>query len=192
MLLIIDNQSAYIKQFKRHFLSENDIDYMFVEHNEPIIVPQGKQIKGIIISGGKGNPFEPLNLSTNYIALINYNVPTIGFCLGHEIIAVAFGGRIRKLAKYQKKKEKVVIDNHNDPIFKGITKKNLILQEKHSFEVSYLPDCFEVIAHSEVCPYEIIKHKERPVYGFQSHPEVSEPDGINVLKNFLKLCGLME
>jgi len=191
MLLIIDNQSTYIKQFKRHFLLENNIDFMFVEHNEPISVPDGKEITGIIISGGKGNPFEPLNLTTNYVALINYNVPTVGFCLGHEIIAVAYGGRIRKLPRYQKKKEKVVIDKHEDPLFMGITKKNLILQEKHSFEVSYLPPVFEILAHSAACPYEIIKHKEKPLYGFQSHPEVSEPDGMELMRNFFRMCGLM-
>lgn len=109
MLVIIDNQSSYIKKFKRNFLAEQDFDYIFLDHNQPIVLPEKTKVKGFILSGGKGNPYEPLNLTTNFIALINWNVPIIGFCLGHEIIAVAYQSRIRKLPKYQNKKELVTI-----------------------------------------------------------------------------------
>lgn len=191
MLVIIDNQSSYMRKFKKEFLAEQDFDYVFFDHNQPIVLSKNTKVQGIILSGGKGNPYEPLNLTANFIALMNWDVPILGFCLGHEIIAVAYRSQIRKLPKYQNKKEKIRITRINDPIFEGLGKTELKLQKKHSFHISYLPDVFDTLAYSEICPHEVIKHKEKPVYGFQSHPEVSGEDGLRIVRNFLKICNLL-
>lgn len=192
MLLIIDNQSAFIKKFKRQFLSEQDFDYVFFDHNQPITLSAKTKVKGIILSGGKGNPYEPLNLTSNYIALMNFNVPVLGFCLGHEIIAVSYRGRIKKLAEYHGKKETITITitKPEDPIFEGLGKTEVFLVKRHSFYVSEIPESFESIGTSDICSSEIIKHKSKPIYGFQSHPEVSGEDGMLMVKNFLKICNI--
>lgn len=192
MLLIIDNQSAYIKKFKRQYLAEQDFDYIFFDHNQPITLSAKAEIKGIILSGGRGNPFEPLNLTSNFIALMNFKVPVLGLCLGHQIIAVAHGGRIKKLSEYHGKKEFVRIIKPKDPIFDGIESDQVLLQKKHAFHVTEIPGTFEVLAISDTCPNEIIKHKELPIYGFQSHPEVSGRDGMRMIENFLKICSIVE
>lgn len=191
MLLIIDNQSAYIRKFKRQFLAEQDFDYVFFDHNQPITLSAKTEIKGIILSGGRGNPYEPLNLTSNYVALMNFDVPVLGFCLGHEIIAVAYRGRIKKLPEYHAKKEVITITQPDDPIFEGLNKTEVTLQKKHAFHVSELPENFVSLATSDTTQTEIIRHKDRPVYGFQSHPEVSGPDGMLMVKNFLKMCNIL-
>jgi len=191
MLLIIDNQSAFIKKFKRQYLAEQDFDYVFFDHNQPITLSAKTKIKGIILSGGRGNPHEPLNLSSNFVALMNFNVPIIGFCLGHEIIAVAYRGRIKKLAEYHGKKEMITITKPEDPIFADLEKKKVSLVKRHSFHVAELPSTFESLAISETCETEIIKHKNKPIYGFQSHPEVSGEDGMIMVNNFLKICKII-
>jgi len=191
MLLVIDNQSPFIKKFKRQYLSEQDFDYVFFDHNQPITLSAKTKIKGIILSGGKGNPYEPLNLTSNYVALMNFNVPIVGFCLGHEIIAVSYRGRIKKLAKYHGKKEFITITKPEDPLFEGLDKKEVLLIKRHTFHVSELPVEFESLAISDTCTNEIIKHKSKPIYGFQSHPEVSGKDGIHMVKNFLKICRII-
>lgn len=190
MLLIIDNQSAFIKKFKRQFLAEQDFDYVFFDHNQPITLSAKTKIKGIILSGGKGNPYEPLNLTSNFVALINFNVPVIGFCLGHEIIAVAYRGRIKKLSEYHSKKELVSITKPDDPIFEGLETTEVSLVKRHSYHVSELPPNFESLATSATSGNEIIKHKSKPIYGFQSHPEVSGEEGMLMVKNFLKMCNI--
>jgi GMP synthase (glutamine-hydrolysing) len=190
MLLIIDNQSAYIKRFKRDYLNEYDIPYKVFDHNEPVRGEFLTDIKGVILSGGRGNPYQPLNLTANFVALMRFDVPVIGFCLSHEIIAVAYGGHIRKLPEYHGRKELITITSLNDPIFNGLTSSQVALQKKHAWHVSQIPDVFEVLAHSEACPFEVIKHKEKPLYGFQAHPEVSGKDGMQIMKNFISLCGI--
>lgn len=190
MLVIIDNQSSYLKKFKRNFLAEQDFSYIIFDHNQPIVLPSDAKVTGLMLSGGRGNPYEPLNLTANFVAMMNFDVPTIGFCLGHEILAIAHRGRIRKLSEYQSKKDFVVIDKPGDPIFKGLNKTEISLQKKHSFHLSVLPPEFVKLGHSTACPFEIIRHKDKPLYGFQSHPEVSGPDGILMIRNFLKMCGI--
>ena len=190
MLLIIDNQSSYIKSFKRQFLSEQNFDFIFFDHNQPITLSYKSEVKGIILSGGRGNPYTPLNLTTNYIALHNFDVPVLGFCLGHEIIAVHNLGRIKRLQEPHRKKEEIEITNMDDPIFKNLSSNKVKIQKRHNFYVSELPQDFISIAKSSTCDTEIIKHKEKPIYGFQGHPEVSKGDGLLMVKNFIELCGL--
>lgn len=190
MLIIIDNQSSYIKTFKRNFLSEQDFDYIFFDHNQPITLSSKANIQGIILSGGRGTPYEPLNLTSNFIALMNFDVPVLGICLGHEIVSVAFRGRIKRMTASINKKEKVRILDKSDPIFQGLDSQEVMMKEKHTHYVSELPPDFVNLAESESCKYEIIRHLEKPIYGFQGHPEVSGPDGMIIMKNFINMCGL--
>jgi GMP synthase (glutamine-hydrolysing) len=192
MLLIIDNQSQYLRKFKRSYLDEFDISHMIVEHNEQIDFQRLPSISGLMISGGKGNPYEPLNLTTNYVALMNLDVPTIGVCLGHEIIAVAYQSKIRRMHDYQAKKQRVIIQDFDDPLFEGLAERELMMQKKHRFHVPNPSQAFEVLAHSDVCPNEVMRHREKPIYGFQGHPEVSGNEGLRIMTNFLKLCGFAD
>ena len=192
MLLVIDNQSAFIKKFKRQFLAEQDFDYVFFDHNQPITLSAKTEIKGIILSGGRGNPYEPLNLTSNYVAMMNFDVPVLGLCLGHEIIAVGYRGRIKKLSGYQNKKEYITVTKPDDPIFEGINKEKVYLTKRHSFHVAEIPASFESLAESETTANEIIRHREKPIYGIQAHPEVSGEDGLRMIKNFLKMCNILE
>ena len=189
MLLIIDNQSSFIKKFKRNFLSEQSIEYRFFDHNEPLIIKPDEKIDGIILSGGKGSPYEPLNLTTNFVALMNYDVPTLGVCLGYEIIAVAYQGRIKKMEKYQQKLQLVRITQPEDPIFEGLISHEVMLREQHQYLVSKMPRDFIKLGESDTCDVEIIRHKDKPIYGFQSHPEVSGINGMLIMRNFLTMCG---
>ena len=191
MILIIDNQSSFIKKFKRQYLSEQDFDYVFFDHNQPITLSAKTKVTGIILSGGRGNPYEPLNLTTNFVALMNFDVPTIGFCLGHEIIAAAYRGRIKKLEKYHQKKETIRI-TQDDQLFEGLNTKEVSLVKRHSYHVSELSSDFISLAESDTTPNEIIRHKEKPIYGFQAHPEVSGTHGLRMVKNFLNMCGVVE
>jgi len=191
MLLIIDNQSQYLRQFKRHYLDDRDIPHLIVEHNEQIDFSRLPDISGLIISGGKGNPYEPLNLTANYVALMNLDVPTIGFCLGHEIIGAAWQAKVKRLDDYQNRKEKIVIDVPEDPVFEGLGKAEFMIQKKHRFHLPSVPQGFINLAHSAVCPVEIIRHQDKPIYGFQGHPEVSGNDGLLIMSNFIQMCGLV-
>lgn len=191
MLLIIDNQSSFIKRFRNEWLDERDIAHLCFDHNQPLHLKSPEDVRGIILSGGKGNPYAPLNLTTDYLALMQFDVPVLGLCLGCEILTVAYGGRIKRLPEYQNHREEIQIIDRDDPIFAGVTDDVIYLREKHQFYVAEIPSTFKTLGRSSVCPHEIIRHKTKPLYGFQSHPEVSGDVGIRLVQNFFSLCGIV-
>lgn len=190
MLLIIDNQNAFIKQFIRDYIRERNIPHRIFRHNEPINPDELKHISGLILSGGRGHPYASLNLTADFVCLNNLDVPVMGFCLGHEIISVFFGGQIEKLPDYYTRKVDIQLIK-KDPIFKGINKETISLARRHSYHVSKLPPEFNILGYSPVTPHEIIRHNTKPIYGFQGHPEVSPPEGYTIMDNFIRMCGLV-
>jgi len=185
MLLIIDNKSKFIKKFEKS-LKKKKIDFKIVKAGQRIDLKKFKKASGVILSGGSLGLYSK-SITNDFVALINFKVPIIGFCMGHEVIGVAFGGMIKKLPRKQNKIQGVIIDKPRDPIFKGLGKK-VYLREKHANHLYRQPKDFKILAHSEVCPIEVMKHKKRKIYGFQSHPEVSGPTGEIIMRNFLKMC----
>lgn len=188
MILIINNQSQLIRHL-RDYLIELNIPFQELKHTESLDSINQEEIKGVILSGGPGNPYGPLNLTPNFVVLANYQVPILGICLGHEIINVAFGEKLTELLEYQDKMQEIILTVPKDPIFEGLFDK-LSLKKHHLYHSNRLPNDFIKLAYSETCPLEIIKHKEKPIYGFQSHPEASGEDGKVIFRNFLKLCGV--
>ncbi len=186
MILVIDNQSKFIDNIKEK-LKEKEVKYKVCRHSEPPDFESLNDVKGIILSGGPGDPYGPLNVTADLLVLMKYDVPTIGLCLGHEIIAVANEGKISNLQEEQNRMENIVIDVADDQIFKGL-KKDVKLRKKHYRHITKVPKDFEVLAHSDTCPVEIIKHKTKNIYGFQAHPEVSGEEGNIIINNFLKMC----
>lgn len=190
MLLIINNRSTYLGKFKREFLSKQNINFTEFEHDAMLKLYEPHKVKGVILSGGMGHPYGPLNLSNNFIALSNFKVPVLGLCLGMEIMVVNALGSLRKLSTFHSKMEEIHITAPDDPIFSGLDSQSLMIQKSHSYQISDLPRDFVNLAHSKCCDYEIIRHKTLPWYGFQGHPEVSGVAGLRIMRNFFDLCGL--
>jgi GMP synthase (glutamine-hydrolysing) len=138
------------------------------------------------------------------------NLPTFGFCGGHQLIAQAFGGKVAKMrplapgekdpnpARYPGLfKEwaflpvKIV---RRDPLFDGLG-ETVIVREYHAYEIKRLPEEFDLLASNDACRVQAIKHKSRLVYGTQFHPEhfdAEHPDGERILRNFFRLAVILK
>ena len=148
----------------------------------------GRNPQGIILSGGPYSVYAERDKLGVCEELLEEDVPLLGICLGHQIIALHFGGKVSKgdTAEYAKVEIRIL---YEDDLFRGLPGK-ISVWESHRDEVSDMPKDFISLAESDACKFEAIKHKERPIYGVQFHPEVEHtPDGPNILKNFIKACG---
>ena len=59
----------------------------------------------------------------------------------------------------------------------------------HKDEVRTLPPDFKLLATSSLCDIEAMKHKDKPIYGIQFHPEVHHTkQGHLIFENFYRVC----
>lgn len=188
MIVVIDNQSVFIKE-AFSLMERLGVPYRRVQTGGRVNFSSLRpHARGLILSGGPGNPETRRDLAANYAALEFLDVPTIGFCLGHEIINHYFGGSLEDCEERQDKMEDVTILDAADPLLAGLP-DTVKLQERHHWRVKNVGTGLRVLGKSSVCPVEIFRHVDRPIYGFQSHPEASGEHGRRIMMNFLRLCG---
>lgn len=135
-------------------------------------------------------------------------VPVIGFCGGHQLIGLMYEaecGPLRKLSPGEADPDpswapgyfkevgyrpvRVVAD---DPLFEGLGREPIFF-ESHYWEVKELPADFELLASTDVCRIQAMKHRRLPIYGTQFHPEVHSveyEDGMMLLTNFFRIAGV--
>jgi carbamoyl-phosphate synthase small subunit len=123
---------------------------------------------GIFLSNGPGDP-APLTYAIDSArALVDSGVPVFGICLGHQILGLAVGGSTFKL--------KFGHRGTNHPVKNHATGKIEITSQNHGFAVhpDSLPSDVEV-THTNLYDRTVegFRHKERPVFCVQYHPEAS-------------------
>lgn len=186
MIVIVDYRGQYVHRIWRS-LRELGVECRIVPYAIRVGDVLGLKPDGIILSGGPYSVYEDENILGDFRSFIDCGLPVLGICLGHQIIAKAFGGEVRRgeSGEYAAVEIEVV---EEDDLFKGLPRK-LTVWESHRDEVSKLPGDFVLLASSEVCGVEAMKHKKKSVYGVQFHPEVHHtPNGFEILRNFVNVC----
>ncbi len=122
------------------------------------------------------------------IALIQTsNIPVLGICYGCELIAVAFGGSLRDRGEGSQKRDSVEVEVVADnPLFLG--RRQFEVYDAHRWAIDTVPPDLQILARSIHGP-EVIRHRSRPIYGFQFHPEkmLEQTFGDELFRSFLKL-----
>jgi len=146
-----------------------------------------QDINGLVLSGGAPRIGLQDNLGNIDEYLQKASFPIIGICAGHQYMARFFGGKAEPSEKPEFGKVELIISK-KDELFDGVPKKSVVW-ESHNDEVTRLPKEFELLASSENCKVQAMKHKNKPFYGLQFHPEVEHTVfGEQIFKNFVKIC----
>lgn len=123
--------------------------------------------------------------------LLDETVPVLGVCLGYDIIASYFGGRLNNLHRnYHGVTAKVRLLEPENPLFAGLP-ETIEAGLYHSWEVegASLPPVLKPCAVSEDRVLMAFRHVARPIYGVQFHPEsIMTPWGGRILCNFLQVA----
>lgn len=120
---------------------------------------------GLVISNGPGDPAQ-CRAVPNVIALLKQDLPILGICLGHQILALAAGARTFKL--------KFGHRSQNQPCLEEGTRRCYLTSQNHGYAVdaSTLPSDWSIwFTNANDGTNEGVRHKKRPILGVQFHPE---------------------
>jgi len=186
MVLLIDNYDSFtynLYQAIRALGAE-----CRVVRNDAMTVPQLAKLRPrrLVLSPGPGRP-EDAGVLVSAIARLAPRIPTLGVCLGHQAIALAYGGEVVRAPRLMHGKS-CPVRHDGKGIFKGLPAKIEVMRY-HSLvaERSSLPRCLRVSARSADGLVMGLRHRELPIEGVQFHPEsIGTPLGVRMIANFLK------
>jgi len=209
---IVPAQQASINRSKSRFEQLSGLPCVVIhfseirkEHLQQLNI-QAVLLSGIAPTTAK---YDPKWFNDFYTFLRELDLPTIGFCGGHQTIARAYGGKNAAM-RLLKPGEKDPNPNYypgyykewgftrvqmlkQDALFVGLG-KGITVAEYHWGEVKELPDVFEILASTQECRVQVIKHREKRLYGTQFHPEAYSDkyqDGRIILQNFFRIAGIL-
>jgi para-aminobenzoate synthetase len=190
-VLLIDNYDSFTFNL-RHLLAAELGELPTVCHNDEIpfeALARG-EFGAIVVSPGPGRPEESGDFGGCRRAILDFDLPVLGVCLGHQGIATAFGGAVEQ-APVPVHGEATEIVHGGAPTFAGVPRRFEAVRY-HSWVVAEpLPDCLEVTARTADGTVMALAHRERPIWGVQFHPEsIGTPAGAQIVRNFVAAAGL--
>jgi anthranilate synthase component II len=186
-VLLIDNYDSFTYNLYQ-YLSELGAE-VTVRRNDAITVDEARAFDpdSVVISPGPGVPGDA-GISIDLIRALGPSVPILGVCLGHQAIAVAFGGIVSRAPELMHGKAS---DIHHDGsgVFAGLPNPFSAIRY-HSLAAmpDSVPAVLEVTARTKTGVIMALRHREYPVHGVQFHPEsILTEHGKALLGNFLQL-----
>lgn len=183
-VLVIDNYDSFTFNLVQ-YLGELGADPVVVRNDE--LQPADAAAAGydrLLISPGPGRP-EDAGYSIDFVRTLGMEIPTLGVCLGHQAIAVAFGGVV-DLAPEPRHGKVSPITHDGRGIFSELPNP-FQATRYHSLAAVELPDELYAVAHSEDGVVQGVRHRELPITGVQFHPEsIMTTAGKDLLANFLE------
>ena len=140
-------------------------------------------VKGLILSGGPWSVYEKdaPKFDSN---ILKIGIPILGLCYGHQLIAYFSNGKVEPGSKREYGIAHVIVDKPVG-VLKGLGRKEKVWMS-HGDTVYELPEDYEIMAFTESCPIAAYRHKTKPIYGLQWHPEVVHTEnGMKMLRNFI-------
>ncbi|MBD3286684.1 hypothetical protein GF359_08805 [candidate division WOR-3 bacterium] len=142
----------------------------------------------IVVTGSKWqfdkNPV-PETLTDLYLET---NKPVLAICWGHQALASAYGARITKKS-FIERSETIRVEESD----KILDELGLFFTVWESHYEHVVPDGklkrnFHIRAYSDSCKVEVIKHKNKPLWGVQFHPERSKIVGRQMAANLARIA----
>ena len=187
-MVVIDNIDSFVYNLV-HYLGELGAQPVVLTNRASLKQIEKAKPERIVISPGPKRP-EDARVSLEVVRRFAGEIPILGVCLGHQVIAYVFGGRVVQAKRLIHGKVSKIRHN-GDPLFRSIpspfeaTRYHSLAVERKS-----LPPELEIIAETDDADREVmaIRHRAYPVFGVQFHPEsILTKHGKQLLRNFLEV-----
>ena len=187
-ILVIDNGTHYRGELERA-LSLVGVEFSIEQGDAARAEVDLDAASGVILSGGEVHVYRPDQLQEVQLScrLIEAgSLPILGLCLGCQLLAHVFGGTVEPLPGPVDQPVDVEWQSA-DPLRAGLPSVVPMLMA-HSDAVTDPGPLLVTLARSRFGAHEALRHRTRPLYGIQFHPEVSGTLGRQVLANFVTIC----
>jgi len=186
-ILVVDNYDSFVfnlVQYLAQLGAECD-----VRRNDEVTPRDAEPYDGVLLSPGPGTP-EKAGVCVEMVRHAAGRVPLLGVCLGHQAIAVAYGGQVGRAPELLHGKTSDV-EHGGAGVLTGLPSP-FTATRYHSLAVDPggVPAELEVTGRTAGGVVMALRHRELAVEGVQFHPEsVLTEGGHRLLANWLGQCG---
>jgi GMP synthase (glutamine-hydrolysing) len=186
-ILVLDFGSQYAQLIARR-VREQNVYCEIVRHD--ITAERIRELApiGLILSGGPASVYATGAPKCDP-KLFELDIPILGICYGMQLACEALGGNVASAPAREYGRAECEITDSGE-LLAGVPSPTQVWMS-HGDQVTGIAEGFTPLARTATCPYAAVKHRSRPLYGLQFHPEVTHtPDGATVLRNFVtSICG---
>ena len=188
-VLVVDNYDSFVFNLV-HYLAQLGAEVL-VRRNDELGArdPLDLGVDGVLLSPGPGRP-EDAGVCVDLVRAVGAELPVFGVCLGHQAIAVAFGGTVERAPELLHGKTSQV-RHQGAGVLAGLPDP-FTATRYHSLAVveDSIPAELEVTARTDGGVVMALRHRDLPLEGVQFHPEsVLTEGGHQLLANWLLGCG---
>lgn len=186
-IAVLDFGGQYTQLIARR-IREQHVHSIILPHDVSLDRLRACHIVGLILSGGPASVYEQgaPQLAADIYRL---GVPILGICYGLQLLCRDLGGRVAcgRAGEYGRTWLTIAGD---DPLTRHIVSP-AIAWMSHGDAVTELSPEFITLGSTPGCPNALVRHREKPCYGVQFHPEVTHtPCGAQLFHNFVyDICG---
>src|SRR5438309_526190 len=186
-VLIVDFGAQYGQLIARR-VREQNVFCQIVRHNITPERVRELRPKGLILSGGPASVYEP-GAPRCDPAIFDLGIPVLGICYGLHLACQVLGGEVKPATSREFGRAHCHV-TEDSGLFAGVPEESVVWMS-HGDQVQTVNGEFIGLATTETCPVAAARHRTRPIYGLQFHPEVSHTAyGSRILRNFLyNVCG---
>lgn len=151
--------------------------------------------KGIVLSGGPSSVYDS-NIPSFNSEILNLDIPILGLCYGHQLMAKEYGGTVEKAKTAEfgiahlNSEIEACPSSEVCPLFANISMPTQVWMS-HQDSVTKLPEGFAKVGSTKDCEFAAVQDLKRKRFGLQCHCEVKDtPYGYQIFENFAKFCGM--
>ena len=167
-----------------------------VEGREPVVVRndeaawadlEPERFSRCVISAGPGRPDRRRDFGLSRSALAQAQLPVLGVCLGHQGLALAHGGEVGAARRPMHGRASRIFHDGSE-LFRDIPQGFLAVRYHSLCVAEPLPPALEVLARTASGTVMAVRHRRRPHWGVQFHPEsVATEWGALLVENFCRV-----